>query len=75
MCRSCIKALSLSWGRLIVFLMVSNSTPRKVIFVVDGVRFSSLVATQSRLHKDSIPLKVVEQVVVSAGPAMKKSSK
>ena len=74
MCRSCIKALSLSWGRLIVFLMVSNSTPRKVIFVVDGVRFP-LVATQSRLHKDSIPLKVVEQVVVSAGPAMKKSSK
>ena len=74
-CSSCIKALSLSWGRLIVCVMVSTSTPRKVILVVGGVRFSSLVATPSRLHKDSIPVKVVEQVVVSAGPAIRKSSK
>ena len=67
--RSSSKATSFSCGRLATWEMVSSCTPRNVIEVVGGVRFSGLVATPSCWHRCSILLNESAHVVECGGPA------
>ena len=73
--RSSSKATSFSCGRLATWEMVSSCTPRNVIEVVGGVRFSGLVATPSCWHRCSILLNESAHVVECGGPATRKSSR